>query len=164
VLLYKNANYNCGGEAEGSGFARSEQSGLLDVPAQLNDQASSLRVPDGWSALLFEHGAGGGGRYCAEAPGVFNFSGLNFDNGVGLDNNVSSFQVFTQPGCAASTPNERQDNSPPWLLPPHAGEWARLGRARRTCTCRPDEGAQASGVARLDRRPVGWRLASHRAG
>ena len=150
VLLYKNANYNCGGEAEGSGFARSEQSGLLDVPALLNDQASSLRLPDGWSALLFEHSAGGGGRYCAEAPGVFNFSGLSFDNGGGLDNNVSSFQVFTQPGCAASTPNDRQDNSPPYgsYLTPGVGET--LGRSAHLYVQAGDDGAQASGVARLE--------------
>ncbi len=114
VILYQNSSYDCGNQPDGLGFILIDQAGKLDWVGNFNDRASSIRVPNGWSVALYEHTYQGGGAFCVDAPGLSSFASQYFSNGVNLDNNVTSVQVFTQPGCAPSTPNDISDNSPPY--------------------------------------------------
>ncbi len=110
VILYQHANYDCGNQGEGSGYVIRNSAGFQNVPGSFNDRASSIRIPSGWSVRLYEHSDRGGGKRCINAPGDSNFSGDTFDNGVSLNDNVSSFEVFAASNCAGSPP---PDTTPP---------------------------------------------------
>ncbi|MBC7265071.1 MAG: fibronectin type III domain-containing protein [Chloroflexi bacterium] len=111
LILYKHNNYNCGGEGEGSGYVIRSTTGWQNVPGSFNDQASSVRVPSGWSVRLYEHSDRGGGSICRSGDDS-DFAGDTFDNGVGLNDNVSSFEVFSSPNCPSSTCNTPSPSSP----------------------------------------------------
>jgi len=99
VILYKHANYDCGGEGEGSGYVLRSSTGWQNVPGSFNDQASSLRVPSGWSVRLYEHSDQGGASVCRSGDDS-DFSGDYFDaSSVPLNDNVSSFEVFSDSHC-----------------------------------------------------------------
>lgn len=130
VILYQHGNYDCGGAGEGVGYVLRSGAGFQNVPGAFNDKASSIRIPSGWSVKLYEHSERGGGSRCIDAPGDADFAGKTFNNGVSLNDNVSSFEVFTGAGCGASVnrpPNTPQPTSP--------GDWhvARDGRAPTLC-------------------------------
>lgn len=99
VLLYKHANYDCNGEGEGSGYVLRPSAGFQDLPAPFNDEASSIRVPPGWSVRLFEHSGRGGASVCRNGDDL-TFSGDFFDgNTIPLNDRVSSFEVFDGDDC-----------------------------------------------------------------
>ncbi len=103
VILYKDENYSCGGEGDGSGYVQRTSAGRQDVPSTFNDRASSIRVPSGWSVKLYEHGNRGGGSACRTGDDV-TFWGEQFSNGVALNDNVSSFEVFNTANCGVNDP------------------------------------------------------------
>jgi hypothetical protein len=137
VILYQHAGYNCGGEGEGAGYVVRSAPGFQNVPGSFNDRASSVIVPSGWSVMLYEHSNAGGGRRCIDAPGDNDFSNDTFDNGVRLNDAVSSFEVFSVPGCRTSQSN-RPPNTPSPVSP---GDWhvARDGRAPTLCWNNPGD-------------------------
>lgn len=129
VILYKHAGYNCGGEGEGSGWVRRNNTGWQNVPGRFNDQASSVRIPPGWSVKLYEHSDRGGGWVCRSSDDD-NFAGDWFNNGVPLNDHVSSFEVFTDSRCGELV------NRPPNIPSPQSpGDWyvSRDGRAPTLC-------------------------------
>jgi hypothetical protein len=98
VILYKHANYDCGGEASEDGHFIGENVGVKNIPSSFNDQASSLRVPSGWSVRLFEHADREGGRVCF-SDGDLDLSGNLFDNSVPVNDNISSMEIFSEEIC-----------------------------------------------------------------
>ncbi|RLC62621.1 MAG: hypothetical protein DRI80_05935, partial [Chloroflexota bacterium] len=103
VILYKHANYDCGGEGEGSGYVLRSNTGWQNVPGSFNDQASSLRVPSGWSVRLYEHSDRGGASVCRNSDDP-DFAGDSYDGGGGLNDSISSFEVFDNPDCGSGPP------------------------------------------------------------
>jgi hypothetical protein len=101
VLLYRNAQYQCAGQGENSGYVLRTGLGFQNLPASFDNSASSVRVPAGKSVLLYADADRGGGKKCFDSPGDTNFSDDTFDTGGSLDNQVSSFVVFPAPGCPA---------------------------------------------------------------
>jgi glutamyl endopeptidase len=108
VALFWNADYDCGGYD----FVYRMITGLQDVPGWFDDKASSVRVPSGWSVRLYEHPGGGGGSTCRSADDN-NFAGDTFNNGVVLNDQVSSFEVFEYPGCPSGPGPGDQVPDPP---------------------------------------------------
>ncbi len=113
VILYKHANYNCGGEGASNGYFQRTTTGWQNVPSSFNDQASSIRVPSGWSVKLYQQSDRGGGWACRTSNDS-DFWGDQFSNGVGLNDQVSSFEVFNSPNCGENhSPNTPTLESPP---------------------------------------------------
>jgi hypothetical protein len=110
VILYQHANYDCGGQGESLGYVIRNSAGFQNVPSSFNDRASSIRIPSGWSVRLYEHTDAGGGKKCINAPGDSDFANDTFDNGVPLNDNASSFEVFTSPDCSGGV---SPDTTPP---------------------------------------------------
>jgi len=130
VILYKDANYDCGGEGEGRGYVRRDSTGLQDyVGDDFNDQASSVRVPSGWSVKLYEHENGRGDWACRTEDDP-NFWGDDFNGGTGLNDKVTSFEVFHDSRCGE--PENRAPNRPS-PRSPRDGHPATDGRAPSLC-------------------------------
>lgn len=127
VILYKDWQYQCGGEGEGSGWVRRSSTGWQNVPSGFNNRASSVRVPSGWSVKLFESDNRGGGSTCRSSSDD-NFSGDQFNNGVGLNDAVTSFEVFSDSNCGVNHPPNT-----PSLQRPSDGHVATDGRAPELC-------------------------------
>jgi hypothetical protein len=102
VILYQNANYDCGGEGEGTGYVLRSSTGWQNVPSGFNDQASSLRVPSGWSVRLYEHGDRAGASVCRNSDDT-DFAGDSYDGGTSLNDTVSSFEVFDSSDCGGGS-------------------------------------------------------------
>ena len=137
VILYKHANYDCGGEGEGRGYVRRDGTGWQNVGGDFDNRASSVRVPSGWSVKLFEHPdrAPNGGWVCRTGDDD-NFSGDKFNNDVPLNDNVSSFEVFHDTRCGE--PENRAPNTP-WPTSPSDGHVAHDGRAPTLCWGNPGD-------------------------
>lgn len=103
AILYQNAGYDCGNQGEGSGYVIRNSAGFQNVPSTFDNKASSIRIPSGWSVQLYEHSDRGGGKRCFNSPGDSDFSGDTFDNGVSLNDNLSSFEVFAATNCSGGT-------------------------------------------------------------
>jgi hypothetical protein len=99
VILYKNAVYACNAEGAEAGYVLRNYEARENTPAAFNDAASSVFVPAGWSVRLFEGAEFSGGALCVNAPGLNTFQGVTFDNGIPLDNRVSSFEVSAAANC-----------------------------------------------------------------
>ena len=127
VILYKHAGYDCGGEGEESGYVIRSGTGWENVPGSFNDEASSVKVPSGWSVKLYEHNDRGGGGACRTGDDD-TFWGDHFNNGVDLNDKVSSFEVFDSPDCGENHPPNAPD-----LLDPHDGHVSDDGRAPTLC-------------------------------
>ena len=99
VILYKHANYSCGGEGESSGYVIRSHAGSQDVPGAFDNQASALRVLPGWSVRLYEHTNRLGASVCRSGDDA-NFTGDTFDGtGISLNDQISSFEVFDNANC-----------------------------------------------------------------
>jgi murein DD-endopeptidase MepM/ murein hydrolase activator NlpD len=107
VILYKHANYSCGGQGEGGGYVIRNNAGSQDVPGAFDNQASALRVPSGWSVRLYEHINRQGASVCRSGNDA-NFSGDTFDGtGFSLNDQVSSFEVYDNPNCVPPLSQDR---------------------------------------------------------
>ena len=98
MVLYRDASLRCGGMLSGAGYYSQGSSGWVNLPAGIDNAASSLRLADGWSLRLFENNDRQGGSVCLESDRD-NFSGVTFDNGHALDNGATSVWLFDRPGC-----------------------------------------------------------------
>jgi hypothetical protein len=89
-----------------------------NLPDLFNNSASSLRVPAGKSVLLYADVDRGGGKKCINAPGDEDFTGDVFIDDTPLENQVSSFEVFSAPDCPAGQEEPSQtivDNQAPQI-------------------------------------------------
>ncbi len=98
VVLFWDADYECGGHDP----VWQTTPGWWNVPDWFNDRASSIRIPSGWSARLYAHANRGQPSKCFSASDS-NFSGKTFENSsMGLNDQVSSYEIFNTPNCNAS--------------------------------------------------------------
>jgi hypothetical protein len=132
VILYYDANYGCAGRGENSGYVIRNGTGFQNVPGDFNDKASSIRIRSGWSVKLFEHADHGGGWACRNGNDD-TFWGDKFNNNVDLNDQVSSFEVFSSPECGQRPPNT------PWPDSPSDWHVARDGRAPNLCWGNPGD-------------------------
>jgi hypothetical protein len=126
ITLYKNAGFNCGEQGEGSGFGQFLP-GLYNIPAQLNNQASSIRIPSGWSVKLYDGNDRQWGWSCRKGDDD-DFTGDIFNNVTSLNDAVSSIEVWNNPTCGSELPPD-----PPVLVSPPYGYTAHDGKAPQLC-------------------------------
>ncbi len=99
VILYWNKDYDCSNNRGDPGYRLRATIGWQNTAGAFNDKASSVRVPPGWSVKLYQHADCSGASVC-RSEDDFNFAGDFFDGGsVPLDDNVSSFEVFSDSQC-----------------------------------------------------------------
>jgi photosystem II stability/assembly factor-like uncharacterized protein len=100
VTLYWHANYGCSNPTGDLGYRQRTVPGWQNVTdGHFNDQASSVRVPAGWSTRLFEHTNRAGASVCYHADVPFlagNYPGTS----TPINDSVSSFEVFNNSLCA----------------------------------------------------------------
>jgi hypothetical protein len=102
VILYRHAGYDCGGLQENDGYVQETDPGGYDVGGLgINDQASSVRIPAGWSVKLYRDGGFGGPSACLNGDDE-DFANNAYTGGGGLNDSVSSFRVYNSPDCGGS--------------------------------------------------------------
>ncbi|MBK7317663.1 S8 family serine peptidase [Candidatus Villigracilis affinis] len=117
VILYWTKDYACTGAGADAGYRLQAASGSQDygVDTAFNDKASALRVPAGWSVMLYGGGGNTGEMLCVNKDvsdlsllGTFPLTSSVIDNGV------SSMQVFTN---STNCNGDLLANPPKALLP-----------------------------------------------
>lgn len=103
VIFYREWQYGCGGFGENVGYLRRENTGAQNMPNDLNDEASSVRIASGWSVKVYENSGQGGGARCYTSSDN-KFDGDNFNNGKGVDGRITSFAVFHDTRCGEPEP------------------------------------------------------------
>jgi hypothetical protein len=98
AILYQHADYDCGGEGENFGWMIRRDPGFQAVADSFNDRLSSIGIPPGWSVMLYEHDMNAGGYKCLNGSNPF-FPNETLNNGVTLNDQVSTFEVFDAPDC-----------------------------------------------------------------
>jgi len=100
VIVYLHIGYYCGDQVTDPGFRQRLTTGLENITGEMDDNASSLRVPAGWSVRLYDGADGTGASVCRDADDP-DFVSDWFDGGtVPLNDHVSSFEVFDNPTCS----------------------------------------------------------------
>jgi len=100
--LYKHANYDCDGGAAGSGYVIRSSTGSFDLSGPFDNQASSIRIPPGWSVRLYEYPGRVGASVCRNGADL-SFAGDYFDgSATPLNDRVSSIEVFDDVACSGS--------------------------------------------------------------
>jgi LasA protease len=114
VILYQQAEHDCGGAGADVGYVLRATTGWQNVPTAFDDQTSSVRVAAGWSVRLYEDADRSGAAICLSGDDL-DFAGDTYAGGqVPLDDTVSSFAVFDVGGCwdthcgDAYEPNDEQ--------------------------------------------------------
>lgn len=74
-----------------------------------NDKASSIWLKADWSAMVYEHAYQQGGKKCFTSSD-YNLADNSFDNGIAINDNISSYTLYHDPVCGVSSPS---DNTPP---------------------------------------------------
>ncbi|MBZ0282472.1 MAG: DUF6531 domain-containing protein [Anaerolineae bacterium] len=83
----------------------------------LNDNAESVRIPDGWSIIAYENANRQGANSGCLNESQRNFNIVNWNN---LNNKISSVEVFRQPNCQNNNPAPlppQQTGVRPWFVP-----------------------------------------------
>jgi hypothetical protein len=103
ALLYWNSNYDCANSSADAGYRLRTSSGWQNVDdGAFDNQASSLKVPAGWSVRLYQDINLGGGSICYSADVAdFSLEGNFPSTSVPIENQVSSFNVYSNSTCAA---------------------------------------------------------------
>lgn len=112
VILYTSADYDCGGRQAEFGYAWRGAPGFYNLGSFFDGRASSIYLPGGWSARLYENLNGAGGQVCL-SNAVTNFAGMTFNNGHALNDQVSSMEVFTALNCGSGAGLQASDIQPP---------------------------------------------------
>jgi hypothetical protein len=98
VILYQHWHIECGGEGENNGWILRNGAGFQTVAESFNDRASSIYIRPGKSVRLYEHiDPTTGGSICLNSSTLDFWSTLS--NGVLLNDQVSSFEIFDTPDC-----------------------------------------------------------------
>ena len=108
VILYRdpinpsNSNASCGGKGDGEGWVLRNSAGSQSMPSGMNKLASSVRVPSGWSVKLYPDNKSVWACRTADDP-MFWGQKMN-DSSTNLDDNITSFEVFTDNRCGVNNP------------------------------------------------------------
>lgn len=107
VIFYYNANYDCNGLGENNGYVQRSTAGWQNISGGMNENASSVKMPSGWSVMLYENYNRGGGKKCLNSADSwlsdFNYLSTFPNTSVPIADHVSSFEVFTTTGCSAGS-------------------------------------------------------------
>jgi hypothetical protein len=99
IILYRHANYDCGGQGENVGYMQRTAPGDYDIGSLgINDQPSSIHVPSGWSVRLYRDGGFSGPSACLNRDDS-DFADNSYDGGGILNDSVSSFRVYSSLNC-----------------------------------------------------------------
>ncbi|MBN1304623.1 MAG: zinc ribbon domain-containing protein [Anaerolineales bacterium] len=113
VILYWNPEFECTNQTGDSGYRLHEGEGALDYAhGAFDNQAASIRIPDGWSVKLWEETGQTGGSVClnnsqAEFSSLGNFP----DTDVPVSGRVSSITVYQDPYCGDSLASTDMDTA-----------------------------------------------------
>jgi len=96
VILYWNAIYDCGNDQGDLGYRQRLSTGWQNVnDGAFNDQASSIKIPVGWSAKLFEHADRDGASICfSSAVDDFGTQGNFTGTDTPVNDHVSSTGLY----------------------------------------------------------------------
>ncbi len=108
ATLYWNTGFNCANSSGDAGYRQLTKPGLQNVnDGAFNDKASSLRVPSGWSVMLYENANQSGGSACFSTDASDLSTKGNFDGtNMPVAGNVSSMKVFDNTDCNSNPPPE----------------------------------------------------------
>ncbi len=97
VIFYNEQNFSGyhWGMGNVEGFTNIGDIGGIDKQ-DINDHAESVRIPDGWSVILYEHDGGQGSQSNCLTGNVNNLGSLN--------NQVSSMRLFKNSTCTVPSP------------------------------------------------------------
>jgi hypothetical protein len=98
VILYWNKDFDCINTAGDPGYRQRTITGWENIEGAFNEKASSIKVPKGWSVGLYEKENRGGDSVCKNSDDS-DFAGETFVGGIGLNDQVSSFEVFANNNC-----------------------------------------------------------------
>ena len=104
VILYWNANYDCNNDKGDAGYRLRSSTGWQNVnDGSFNDKASSVRVPSGWSVMLYVDADRGGGKVCYNTN-ISDFGTQGYFPGTNtlINDQVSSMEVFSDTTCGGS--------------------------------------------------------------
>jgi hypothetical protein len=104
VILYWNNNYNCDNGEGDVGYRQTKSTGAWNISDAFNEKASSVRVPSGWSVMLYKDPGRGGSSACRTSDDD-NFAGNTFLDLSDLNDAVSSFEVYDNGHCAKDPVN-----------------------------------------------------------
>ncbi len=106
ATLYWNTGYSCANSSSDAGYRQQRAAGLLNVNnGSFNDKASSLRVPAGWSVMLYENADRGGGKTCINTDMSDLSAQGNFEGSTApINDNVTSMEVFENSSCDSTPP------------------------------------------------------------
>ncbi len=101
VILYWNSDENCGNSAGDAGYRQRIGDGAQDVnTGQFDNQATSIKIPRGWSVRLWENPGLTGGNICfILSVRDFTPKGAFPGSNTALNDNVSSMEVFRDSSC-----------------------------------------------------------------
>jgi photosystem II stability/assembly factor-like uncharacterized protein len=103
AIFYWNSNYTCTNSAGDPGFRQYLTPGFSNISGAFNGQAASMRLPDGWSARLYQNANRGGGSICLNSSVTNLANEGNFPGtSVPVNKNVSSVEIFENTGCFAN--------------------------------------------------------------
>ncbi len=139
VILYQHYSgqypNSCGNEGENVGYFIRNGAGFTNLPGSFNDKASSIKIKSGWSVKLYEKADynGYGGWACRYGDDG-NFYGEKFNNIVGLNDQVSSIQVYDSLNCG-------ENHAPYTPSPQSPSDWSVStdGRAPTLCWNNPGD-------------------------
>lgn len=75
-----------------------DEPGSYNLASDFNDEVSSIYLEDGWSVHVFEDTDEAGGYKCFTTSD-YNLSNDTFNNGVSIDDNISSLVIYQQDYC-----------------------------------------------------------------
>lgn len=99
VILYYDKNYGCGSMGSGDGYFQKSNTGRHNLPEEIKNDGSSIRIPANWSVMLYEDLDFKGSQICRSSSDS-DFSGDTYTDGTELDNSVSSLEIFDTPNCS----------------------------------------------------------------
>jgi hypothetical protein len=101
VILFWNYHYACDNDQGDTGYRQRTEPGWENITGPFDDNASSVRIPSGWSVKLYADSDRGGPSTCRNADDV-DFGWNYFDGGqILLNDDVSSFEVFDVGDCSS---------------------------------------------------------------
>ncbi len=80
-----------------------KDSGLHNLPDYANNKASSIWLAAGWSVRVYRDNNGQGDQTCINSSDS-DLSNNTYNNGVGVNESISSIHVYTQEDCPAMAP------------------------------------------------------------
>jgi choice-of-anchor C domain-containing protein len=101
VILYFNANYDCDERRANNGYVLRNSEGWQNITDGMNENASSVKIPSGWSVKLYADTDKRGASVCYNQS-IDDFAQRGFFPGtsISINDQVSSIEVFNNSNCS----------------------------------------------------------------